>query len=295
MQNRNKGNAQGIDVSHHQGVINWAKVAASGISFAFIKATQNSMDPQFLANVKGAKAAGLLIGAYHYLDDKVTTVDMARAAAQTFFKAIVAAGGVDVFDLPFVLDYESNENKLTALAITAIAKAFMEEVQRYTGRVPMLYTYPEFIKNFSGLTKYPLWIARYSNQVPVDASGWRRWEFWQYSDGSVGGMLPTGGRSVPGIAGPVDLNEFDGTVEQVYARYGKKQTGKDNDEVTKQDYEALDKRIAKVEEVNKLVPAPKWFVLEFGSADLNGLIAQPEFTAEGWRTLAVGMRALNKK
>lgn len=227
MQSRSKGNAQGIDVSHHQGIINWAMVAASGISFAFIKATQNSMDPQFLVNVKNAKAAGLLVGAYHYLDDKVTTVDMARAAAQTFFKAIMAAGGVDVFDLPFVLDYESNKNKLSPQTITAIAKAFLEEMQRYTGRMPMLYTYPAFIENFAGLTQYPLWIARYSNQAPADASGWRRWEFWQYGDGSVGDILPAGGRSVPGIAGPVDLNEFDGTVEQLHARYGKMQTGKD--------------------------------------------------------------------
>lgn len=295
MQSRSKGNAQGIDVSHHQGVINWGKVAAAGISFVFIKSTQNSMDSQFLANVKGAKAAGLLIGAYHYLDDKVTTVDMARAAAQTFHKAIVAAGGVDAFDLPFVLDYESNKNNLSPQTITAIAKAFLEEIQRYTGRMPMLYTYPAFVGKFAGLTQYPLWIARYADQAPADASGWRRWEFWQYSDGSVGGVLPVGGRSAPGIAGPVDLNEFDGTVEQLKAKYGKKYMGKDDDEVTRAEYEALDKRLAKLEEVNKLVSAPKWFVQEFGSAELNGLIAQPEFTAEGWRTLAVGMRAVNKK
>lgn len=222
MQNRDKGNAQGIDVSHHQGVIDWPAVAAAGISFAFIKATQNSMDPKFLVNVKAAKAAGLLIGAYHYLDDKVTSTDMARAAAQTFFKAIVAAGGVNLFDLPFVLDYESNENKLSALTITAIAKAFMEEIQRYSGRVPMLYTYPSFIGNFTGLTQYPLWIARYSTQAPVDASGWKRWEFWQYSDGAAGGVLPIGGRKLPGISGPVDLNEFDGTVAELGAKYSKK-------------------------------------------------------------------------
>jgi lysozyme len=222
MQNRVKGNAQGIDVSHHQGVIDWPAVAAAGISFVFIKATQNSMDPKFLANVKGAKAAGLLVGAYHYLDDKVTSTEMARAAAQVFFKAIVAAGGVEVFDLPFVLDYESNKNKLSALTITAIAKAFMEEIHRYTGRAPMLYTYPDFIGNFSGLTQYPLWIARYSTQAPVDASGWKRWEYWQYSDGSAGGVLPIGGRKVPGIPGPVDLNEFYGTVAELKARYSKK-------------------------------------------------------------------------
>jgi lysozyme len=235
MQTRNKGNAQGIDVSHHQGVIDWTKVAAAGVSFAFIKATQNSMDPQFLANVNGAKAAGLLVGAYHYMDDSVTTMDKARAAAQTFYKGIQAAGGQGVFDLPFVLDYESNKNKLTSATLTAVAKAFLVEIQRLTGVSPMLYTYPSFIGFFSGLTDYPLWIARYSNQAPADASGWKRWDFWQYSDGSLGGELPGGGRKVPGIAGPVDLNEFDGTMDQLRSRYCKNETEKEDVKVDKDD------------------------------------------------------------
>ncbi|WP_227011760.1 glycoside hydrolase family 25 protein [Paenibacillus lutimineralis] len=96
MQARKQGNAQGIDVSHWNGVIDWSKVAASGISFAFIKATQNSVDKRFLENVKGAKTAGLLIGAYHYMDDSVSTVDQAKAAAQVFYKAIQVAGGAAI-------------------------------------------------------------------------------------------------------------------------------------------------------------------------------------------------------
>lgn len=67
MQTRKQGNAQGIDVSHHNGNIDWAKVVKDGIDFAFIKATQNSIAPMFLEQVKGAKSVGLLIGAYHSL------------------------------------------------------------------------------------------------------------------------------------------------------------------------------------------------------------------------------------
>lgn len=294
MQNRVKGNAQGIDVSHYQGVIDWPAVAAAGISFAFIKATQNRMDTRFLENVKGAKAAGLLIGAYHYVDDSVTTADKARDAAQIFYNAIKAAGGPEVFDLPFVMDYESNKGGLAPTGCTAVAKAFLAEVERLTGRKPMVYTYPSFISRFSGLTDYPLWIARYSNQAPADASGWKRWEFWQYSDGTFGGLLPGGGRKVPGISGSVDLNEFDGTVDELRRRYGKEQSGKDEGEVANQDYNALIKRIEKLEEDVKPVPAPKWFVSEFGSADLKGLIADPKLTAEGWRTLAIGLRSSRK-
>ncbi|MNO74582.1 Peptidoglycan L-alanyl-D-glutamate endopeptidase CwlK precursor [compost metagenome] len=52
----------------------------------------------------------------------------------------------------------------------------------------------------------------------------------------------------------------------------------------------LTKRVADLEAAAERVPAPKWFVVEFGSADLGGVISEPKFTAEGWRTLAVGLR-----
>jgi len=219
MQTRKAGNAQGIDVSHWNGDIDWSKVAASGISFVFVKATQNAVDKKFLANVKGAKAAGLLIGAYHYIDDSTTTVEKAKAAAQLFYKAIQQAGGAKVFDLPPVMDYESNKSNLNKAQITVVAKAFLEEVQWLTGVKPIVYTYPAFIGNFVGLSNYPLWIARYSTQAPADAAGWTRWDFWQYSDGSAGGMLPSGTRKVNGINGAVDLNEYNGTITEMTKRY----------------------------------------------------------------------------
>jgi len=219
MQTRKVGNAQGIDVSHWNGAIDWPKVAASGISFVFIKATQNVMDKRFLENVKGAKAAGILVGAYHYIDDSTTTIEKAKAAAQLFYKVIQEAGGVKVFDLPLVMDYESNKSNLGKATITAVAKAFLEEIQRLTGIKPIVYTYPSFIGNFSGLSSYPLWIARYSTQAPADASGWTRWDFWQYSDGSAGGTLPSGTRKVPGINGAVDLNEFNGSIAELKKRF----------------------------------------------------------------------------
>ncbi|GGH28514.1 glycoside hydrolase family 25 protein [Paenibacillus segetis] len=232
MQLRKQGNAQGIDVSHWQGAIDWHQVAASGISFVFIKATQNSMDKRFLDNVLGAKAAGLLVGAYHYMDDSVTTVDQAKAAARVFYSAIQAAGGVKLFDLPPVMDYESNKNNLNKATITMVAKSFLDEIYRLTSSKPMVYTYPSFISNFSGLNHYPLWIARYSaTQVPADAAGWARWTFWQYSDGSAGGSLPNGTRKINGINGNVDLNEFDGTIDELKKRYSSHAAGKDDDKV----------------------------------------------------------------
>ncbi|MFU1797667.1 C39 family peptidase [Paenibacillus azoreducens] len=63
----------------------------------------------------------------------------------------------------------------------------------------------------------------------------------------------------------------------------------------KKAFEALQTKVTELEKQLTPCPAPKWFVSEFGSADLGGLIADPKFTKEGWRSLAVGLRARNKK
>lgn len=62
------------------------------------------------------------------------------------------------------------------------------------------------------------------------------------------------------------------------------------EDVMKEELNKLTKRVAELETAAKRVPAPKWFVAEFGSGDLGGVISEPEFTAEGWRVLAVGLR-----
>ncbi|MBE0336428.1 GH25 family lysozyme [Paenibacillus sp. 23TSA30-6] len=225
MQSRKKGNTQGIDVSRYQGKIDWKVVKEDGISFAFIKASQGKSyrDKTFIGNAQAARAVGILVGAYHYVDDSAITPEDARKEAANFVSAIDSAGGIQTFDLPPVMDYESNKSGLSKSAVTAVAKAFLQEVERLTGVRPIVYTYPSFIGNFSGLSDYPLWIARYSaTQVPPGASGWLRWDIWQYSDGSAGGTLPSGTRKVDGIAGPVDLNEFDGTADELRTRFSKK-------------------------------------------------------------------------
>ncbi len=220
MQTRNSKNAQGIDVSRYQGKIDWNKVASDGISFAFLKASQgvSYRDPQFLSNVQGARAAGLAIGAYHFLDAESPAE--AIKEAQNLYGAITAAGGPDKFLLSPVLDHESNPGKLGKTELTAIAKAFLLEIERLTGRKPILYTSNSFAGNFGAeLAAYRLWVARYSTAAPTDVSGWSRWTFWQYSDGSAGGTRPSGSRKVAGIAGAVDLNEYAGTTAELLAQF----------------------------------------------------------------------------
>lgn len=218
MQERKKGNAVIIDVSHHQGNIDFEKVALSGVHAVICKATQNRIDPKFKENIIAAREAGLLVGAYHYLDAKVKDTKAAEAAANDFVDAILSVGGVD---LPPALDYEEKDN-LSPAQCTSIAAAFLSRVQERLKQQPMIYTGSYFLGNLAAtvLGKYPLWIARYSTQAPKNVGGWYQWDIWQYSDGQVGGTLHGGGRAISGIRGPVDLNEYDGTPEDLHKRWG---------------------------------------------------------------------------
>lgn len=213
MQSRSANNASGIDVSHYQGSIDWNKVKASGITFAFIKASEGKSyrDKRFIDNVEGSSTAGLLIGPYHFLNAQ--TQEDARLEARNFAAAIQSAGGIMRFTLPLVMDYENNPGGLSPEQITKVALVFLQEIERLTSRRPIIYTGNSFAANFSSaLSSYKLWIARYSSKVPSDVPAWKRWHFWQYS--SKG--------SVPGIKGNVDMNEFSGTSQDLKSEFGDK-------------------------------------------------------------------------
>lgn len=201
------GHAQGIDVSHYNGNIDWQQVEAAGKTFAFIKATEGTkyQDNQFLINVQGARDANILVGAYHFLN--ATTADGARQEAANFARAIDSAGGR--LDLPPVMDYENNPKGLTPSQISEVAHAFLDEMERLTGRQPIVYTGNVFASKFDPtFSMYKLWVARYSTtQKPTAVPAWNNWWAWQYSS--------TG--SVPGIQGQVDLDEYNGTIDELRA------------------------------------------------------------------------------
>ncbi|MEK5165967.1 glycoside hydrolase family 25 protein [Paenibacillus sp. FSL R5-0527] len=230
MQSRKQGNAQGIDVSHHNGYVDWAKVAADGISFVFLKASEGKtfVDSTFKNNAKAARAAGLLVGAYHFVN--ATSTGAAELEARHFANTIQ---GVPL-DLSPVMDYENNPGGLGRSQVNDVAETFLFELERLTGKRPIVYTGNSFASNFSPLLgAYPLWIARYSTQVPTDVSAWRQWTFWQYSDGKDGGTRQNGSRKVAGLGGYVDLNEFNGTLAELKAWAGI--TGKDAEKVAERD------------------------------------------------------------
>ncbi|WP_127532541.1 glycoside hydrolase family 25 protein [Paenibacillus kobensis] len=252
MQARSAGNAQGIDVSHYQGSVNWSKVKADGIAFAFLKASQGQSyrDDMFQSNASGARAAGVLAGAYHFVD-AASEAD-AKQEAANFAAAIAAAGGASSFQLPPVMDYESAAAGMGRSEVTKVAHAFLEEAERLIGVRPIVYSYPYFAETYfdDSLAAYELWMARYANDPPEDFGAWTSWTFWQYSDGSQGGVRPDGTRSVDGISGPVDLNEYKGTEAELAAAYGSEEDGEGQPmtDAEKQQMEDLANRVAALEQ-----------------------------------------------
>lgn len=189
------GPLPGIDVSHWQGAIDWDAVAGDGVEFAFIKATEGGdyTDPRFAANWAGARQAGVLRGAYHFF--RPQTDAMAQAAH--FLRTVQLEPG----DLPPVLDVEVTDGR-SLDAVAAGVRTWLQEVERATGRRPIIYTRASFwtAQMGGGFGGYPLWVAHYGVAAPNIPSGWSAWTFWQHSDA---------GR-VDGIAGGVDLNWFNG-------------------------------------------------------------------------------------
>ena len=175
----------GIDVSRYQGVIDWKAVRAAGIRFAYIKATESTdyLDPTFNANWAGAKAAGIVRGAYHYFHSDEDAKRQASLFAQTV--------SLEPTDLPPALDVETDFGKLSVPQIVKAVFTCLTEVEQHMSRKPLVYTsatiwephllspsgaVPQWTKN------YHLWVAHWGVNVPTKPKGWDQWLFWQYDN-----------------------------------------------------------------------------------------------------------------
>ena len=180
--------AQGIDVSKYQGAINWAAVAQSGVSYAFVKvgSTKSGIDPMFAANVQGAQAAGIRTGVYVY--SYATSVE---AAAQ---EAALVLQWIEPYNInfPVAFDIEDKTQKgLDPNTCTAMANTFCSIISQ-AGYTPIVYTYANFYKtHFTSALAYDKWIAQYSDHNDIPG-----WALWQYSSGGA----------VAGVNGRVDMN-----------------------------------------------------------------------------------------
>lgn len=205
----------GIDVSYWNAGIDWPKVRATGQRFVFVKATEGETysDPTFDDNWLGAKAAGLLRGAYCFFRPKADP----GKQADRFIKYVKSMN--DDGELPPALDLETNDGQPRE-KIIARAKIWLDKVEQAFGRKPLIYSTLYFLQTYFSVSgggppdwarDYPLWLAQYPypyvpGMAPSLPNGWFKWTFWQYSE--------TG--KVNGINARVDLDLFNGTLEELY-------------------------------------------------------------------------------
>jgi lysozyme len=190
-----------IDISHWEGEIDFAKVAAAGIVAVIAKATQGSSgtDEKYAAYRKAASRFNFLWGSYHFgTNSEVSTqVDHYLTTAQPKERDLVC------------LDFERNPNG-PSMSLEQ-ARDFVSDVRSRLGRWPVLYA-GSWLKEILGQTpdeilrECPLWLAQYGTK-PVMPIGWERFTLWQYTDGKEGPPP----HLVPGI-GRCDRNQFNGTV-----------------------------------------------------------------------------------
>lgn len=183
------GEVIGIDVSAHQGAIDWEAVRGDGIAFAYVKATEGvgHADARFDANWKGADDAGIARGAYHYF----TLCSPGAAQAEAF----LAAAPPDDAALPPVVDLELDSNcteRPTATEAKAEVDAFVAAVEKGWGRRVVVYSSRE-------------WRDLYPLPEEVDRPRWATshgerpdgtWQVWQVRFDA----------RVDGIDGDVDLD-----------------------------------------------------------------------------------------
>lgn len=196
MQTREEGLRlmQGIDVSAHQGVIDWKQVAGDGVEFAILRAGYRGYtvgnvkeDKMFSLNLAGAKKEGLSVGVYFF--SQAITPAEALEEAELVLKLLDGCP----LELPVVYDWENINDKdartngLDQETLTACARAFCDRVAQ-AGYQPMLYVIQHWAYkryDLSRLADIPLWFAQYQEQPDF----YYDFKLWQYtSKGSVRGI-----------------------------------------------------------------------------------------------------------
>ena len=183
----------GIDVSKYQGTINWRKVAAAGVKFAFLRvvSTNNSgiyIDPTFEQNYNGATENGIPVGAYFFT--YAQNEETQNAEMEMMFQALAGKK----FDYPIALDIEdTNTASIGKAALTNLVKRGLDIIDQ-KGYKPILYTYTNYKNNYLDMDKlkdYDLWLA----DTRSSYNGRGKSAIWQY-----------GQETVAGITGKCDVN-----------------------------------------------------------------------------------------
>ena len=196
---------RGIDVSEHQGAIDWTAVAGDGIDFAMIRAgyrgySQGGLyeDEYFRANMASARENGIDVGVYFF--SQAVTPEEAVEEAEYLLQLLEESGHSIIMPVAFDWEHIGNDDARTddvgGATLTDCAVAFCERVKQ-AGHDPVVYAYRNlayFLYDLPRLHDYALWIGALGDCPDF----YYKHEIWQYS--SEG--------KIKGIDGPVDLNLF---------------------------------------------------------------------------------------
>lgn len=193
----------GIDISHHQGEIDWVKLGddkykGNVLHFVIMKATEGSdmLDTTFQRNFANARESGFIRGAYHFF----SPLSPASRQADFYIRNV----RLEAHDLPPVLDVE-RRGSYGDDSLRIEVKNWLRILEAHYGVKPIIYASYRFKENYlsdSLLNTYPFWIAHYE----VDTLEYKgKWAFWQYRDNG----------ELEGIKGKVDMNVFNGDLQEL--------------------------------------------------------------------------------
>ena len=199
---KHEGKSIGIDVSEYQGKISWSYVDTIEkkypLHYVFIRATvgKDRPDRQFERNWLGAKENKMIRGAYHYYRPNENSLEQ----AELIIKTVKLEKG----DLPPVLDIEKLPKNQSIANLKLGLKRWLKAVESHYGVKPIIYTgeryYDDFLKE--EFSDYLFWIANYNfYREEIDSD----WLFWQFTEKA----------SIPGIKGNVDVNIYNGDLQQL--------------------------------------------------------------------------------
>lgn len=194
---------EGIDVSSHQGNVNWASQWSAGKRFAYVKATEGNYysNPYFAQQYNGSYGVGMIRGAYHF----ATPNDSSGANQANYFVDRGGAWSRDGRTLPGALDIEYNPYGATCYGLSQASmtnwiRDFSNTYKARWNKYPAIYTstswWNQCVGSSFGATN-PLWVARYASAPGTLPIGWSVYTVWQYS------------------SSPIDQNSFNGAYDRL--------------------------------------------------------------------------------
>ncbi len=174
----------GIDVSLYQKGLDFERAAAEGVKYAVVKASESKfVDPEFENNYRRAKAAGLKVGAYHYLT-ATTDLEAVNCARYMIDKCLIGK----VFEYPIFVDVEdASLKKLSKAEVTSIVTSFCTELEAegyWAGFYTNLDWYRNHLDGAALAKRFSFWFAYWGSSCALDDA-----QMWQFG-GNVNVLRP---------------------------------------------------------------------------------------------------------